>query len=148
MPPVPLKRGVYKIYAHIFGLPALATVRAFQTSQGFPFVTDRPEDPPFQQELAIEPFENVPGSPYLIYIAAQPQLGVVENEQHLWSKEEPREQWTRWHFEPFVGGLRIVAEKSGSVWRAEYHGKQIDVTPPKGEPQEGWTPEFVRPIDV
>ncbi|MBD0741273.1 hypothetical protein [Streptomyces sp. CBMA152] len=145
MPPVPIRPGVYRLYAHIFGPPALATAREHPIEHGVPVATDRPLDPPFQQEWAILPIQDTPGAPYQIFLDTHPQVGLLAADDKLFANSVRPEDRTQWTFEPVIGGLQILSDK-GLAWRADYLGAQIQLIAQKPEPQATWSLEFLRPI--
>lgn len=153
MPPIPVKPGVYRFYAHIIGPPALITAREHAVEHGLPVNTDRPLYPPILQEWAIEPAEPVPGSPYVISLAndfdedAATNPGLVTAEQKLWANNVNRDQWTRWIFAPAVGGLQIVDEKAQLALAAGHFGEQLRlIAPNKSDFHQVWTLDFLRPL--
>ncbi|MCD9140566.1 hypothetical protein [Streptomyces albireticuli] len=150
MPPIPVKPGPYKFYAHIIGPPALLTAREHAIDHGLPTVTDRPLPHPLDtlhQEWTIEPLERgLPGSPYVIYLGAyaeeetQNRTGLIVVDHKVYANTVPRDQLTKFIFEPGLGGLQIVDDKDHLALRAGHLGQQIEaVTPNKADPHQVWT---------
>ncbi|MFI9201829.1 hypothetical protein [Streptomyces sp. NPDC053048] len=153
MPPIPIKPGVYRFYAHIIGPPALITAREHAVDHGLPVNTDRPLYPPLLQEWIIQPAEPIPGSPYVISLAFdtdgdERHPGLVAADHRLWANAVNRDQFTKWTFAHAIGGLQIIDEKDQLALRAGHFGEQIKlVTPNKADFHQVWTLDFLRPID-
>ncbi|MGH4032936.1 hypothetical protein ACQB60_28830 [Actinomycetota bacterium Odt1-20B] len=145
MPPIPVKPGIYKIHAHIIGATSLLTATEYAVKHGAPVIVDRFNPLPIEQEWAIEPFEQVPGSPYVIRLAMHESAGLVIGEEKLFVNGVPRAEWEKFTFEGVLGGVKILSEK-GLALRAGHRGAQIELSPPKPEFQETWTLEYSRPL--
>ncbi|MFF7458069.1 hypothetical protein [Kitasatospora sp. NPDC008115] len=147
MPPVPIRPGVYKFHAHLIGPTSVLTATEYAVEHGAPVITDRLNPLPIEQEWIVEPFEPVPGSPYVIRLAAHDVAGLVDTEGKLWVNNVARESLAKFTFESVLGGVKVLSEK-GLAWRAAHRGAQVELTEPKPEFQETWTLEFVRPVDA
>ncbi|MFJ8387748.1 hypothetical protein ACIQ9Q_25125 [Streptomyces sp. NPDC094438] len=142
MPPIPVRPGIYKVHAHIIGPTSLLTATEFAVKHGAPVITDRLNPLPIEQEWVIEPFEPVPGSPYVIRLAQHEAAGLVVPEDKLWVNAVKREELAKFTFERVIGGVKILSDK-GLAFRAGHRGAQIELVAPKPEFQETWTLEFV-----
>ncbi|MFI2206790.1 hypothetical protein ACH47Z_39965 [Streptomyces sp. NPDC020192] len=137
MPPIPVKPGTYEIDGTILGGRAVVTAGEHASEHGVPLITNRPLYPPFQQTWTIEPLEPIPGSAYVIRLTHHEQTGIVTAEDKLWVDNVPRQDWAKFTFEPALGGFHVLSD-NGLALRLVRPGAQIELAPPKQEPQELW----------
>ncbi|MFH8410916.1 hypothetical protein ACH4FX_40010 [Streptomyces sp. NPDC018019] len=147
MAPVPVNPGIYRIDAHIIGPSAVLEATEYATKHGAPVITDRQQAFDPEQEWIVEPFESIPGSPYVIRLAHHESAGLVIHEDKLYVNEVPRSEWAKFTFEKVIGGIKILSDK-GLAWRSSHRGAQIVLVPPKPEFQETWTLHYVSPINT
>lgn len=73
--------------------------------------------------------------------------GIVTAEDKTYVNSVPRPEWSKFTFEPVIGGVRIISE-NGLVWAVQHRGQQIElVKPDTPEYSDLWTLEYIRPIE-